>query len=406
MPTTRRAPSMSASKCPPQLPRTLLRELLRDPVVAGGHISFSQSEYDGLRGEVAIRAQPVDHIWPLGGMAYQGTLLQIAATMGDLPLAYEMIRLGANINATDQFGRTPLFIAVQAITTLDLFPEEHQPPVPNILPGMGPRSKMVASLLIEQHADVNVILNNETCLTLTMRAKVKQWDLIELLITHGAREDLGTRNGVVQCAEEKERISELLRMRPKKRPPRLCPCFSRRLLADCHGKGPRPFPYHFFCPCQSRSVYAKCCKKRKVSWRDVWNEERRIIEPWRKEMPIYLPLSQDATNIISGIRRVYGTPIPVTEMVRRRTDVPLAVTQLGLPPEMEDRVMLPLCLCTLMRSESVDRAFGFAVAKVVWHVRPLGRKVPKKYAAGLARAFNKHVDDEVRILVWCSLQGL
>ncbi|TDL24226.1 hypothetical protein BD410DRAFT_114075 [Rickenella mellea] len=230
-----------------------------------------------------------------------------------------------------------------------------------------------------------------------MRSKVKHWDLIELLIAHGGREGVGSRDGSKVSMVERTYISELLRTRPCKRPPRPCPCFSGRLLSDCHGKGARPFPHHFMCPCQSGSVYAKCCKKRKVSWRDIWNAEQGIIEPWRKDLPVYLPLSQDAATLLSRIRKVYRKPLPLTEILRRPTDVPLAVAQVGVPSEIErgNVAMLPVCLGALSRNGSVDPAFAFAMKMVRWHARPLGRKVPKNYATELARTFNKYVDEYI-----------
>ncbi|TDL24227.1 hypothetical protein BD410DRAFT_786330 [Rickenella mellea] len=175
-----------------------------------------------------------------------------------------MIRLGANVDATDQLGVTSLFHAVVTLTAQDL--DTGEPllyPVPkssNQHPSTGPMLKMVIALLIEQHAHVNVVWKNATCCTMLMRAKYKHWDLIEPLIAHGALEDLGSLNGLVLSKVEKKRISELLRTRPSKRPPRPCPCFSGRLLTDCHGKRPRPLPCHFICPCQSGSVYGSAAR--------------------------------------------------------------------------------------------------------------------------------------------------
>ncbi|TDL24231.1 hypothetical protein BD410DRAFT_786336 [Rickenella mellea] len=264
-------------------------------------------------------------------------------------------------------------------------------------PSTGPRIKLVIALLLEQHADVNVVTNNVTCFTVLMRAKFKHWDIIELLIAHGARDDLGSLNGLVLSKEEKKHISELLRTRPSKRPPRPCPCFSRRLLSDCHGKGPKAFPCHFICPCQSGVAYAKCCKKRDIAWREVWNGEQGIIEPWRKDRPVDLPLPMHTTTLLSKLRKETGRPSPPTEMLRRLTDVPLAVDQIGLPPEMpvNGMVLLEIHLNVLLERGLLDPGFVFAVKKASWNARPLGRKIPKKYATDLAQGFNKHVDEYI-----------
>ncbi|TDL24225.1 hypothetical protein BD410DRAFT_838273 [Rickenella mellea] len=142
----------STFKCPPQLPRKLLRELARNPVVAGQPVTILQSIFDELRYKIALRTFPVDHLWQIEGSPCQQNLLQIAANIGDLPLAYEMIRLGANLNTTDQYGRTSLFHAVQILKTLALCTEEPQfYPVPNNYEfdtNMGQRIEKVACLLI------------------------------------------------------------------------------------------------------------------------------------------------------------------------------------------------------------------------------------------------------------------
>ncbi|TDL24221.1 hypothetical protein BD410DRAFT_113782 [Rickenella mellea] len=388
MPTMRR-PSTSTLQSPPQLPVDLLQELSRNPDVGEWPYAHSESKIDAFRDKIVHREVPVDHIWPIEGLSCQRSLLQIAASAGSLHLVYEMIRLGANINITDEYGRTPLFVAVQALTMMDRFPDEPRPPK------VGPRTSLVASLLIEQHADVNVTGKFKSCFTMLMGAKVKRWDLIELLIAHGAHEVLEFRDGPLLSEEEKEYISELLRTRPSKRPPRRCPCFSGHLLSDCHGEGPKPFPYHFMCPCQSGSSYAKCCKKRKVSWRDIWNEDRGIIEPWRKDLPVYLPLPYDTITIWFTLRdQDVMTSLPI-EKFRRPTDIPLAVAQTGIPPELGNEAIWDSCFQDVSRKGSVDPAFVFAMKMVSWNARPLGRKVPKNYAMDLARIFNEHVDSYI-----------
>ncbi|TDL24230.1 hypothetical protein BD410DRAFT_786333 [Rickenella mellea] len=390
---------MATHKFAPQLPAKLLQELNENPVMGEGHCAFIQFEYDELRHTIAMRAGPVDQLVSLTRIPVWETLLHIAANKGDVALAYEMIRLGSDLEATDKLGRTALFHAVQSLVALDLREQEPQLyPTYNNAPQLanaGPRFKMVASLLIEQHADVNVVWNDFTCFTMLMHAKSKHWDIIELLIAHGASEDMCSRNDFVLSTVENEHISELLRTRQSQRPPRPCPCFSGRLLANCHGKGPRPFPYHFVCPCQSGEVYTNCCKKRKIAWREVWNVERGIIEPWRTDRPVDLLLPMHTNILLSKLRNESGKSPPPTEMLRRTKDLPWAVTQIGLPPEIDEWVLVELHLDTLSMVGLVDPGFAFAIKKANWNARPLGRKIPKKYATDIAQVFNKHVDEYI-----------
>jgi len=101
---------------------------------------------------------------------YGETLLHIAANQGDVPMVALLIRRGAEIDARDRYGRTPLFSAVGGT--------------------FGPHPE-VAKMLVDHGADVNARKNSgETvlCYALEMgRARgPKNIEAIEVLLKAGA----------------------------------------------------------------------------------------------------------------------------------------------------------------------------------------------------------------------------
>ncbi|KIM47218.1 hypothetical protein M413DRAFT_271442 [Hebeloma cylindrosporum] len=48
----------------------------------------------------------------------KSTWLHLAATTGDIPLFYEMLRTGCQLEVTDERGRTPLFAGCERLSTL------------------------------------------------------------------------------------------------------------------------------------------------------------------------------------------------------------------------------------------------------------------------------------------------
>ncbi|TDL24233.1 hypothetical protein BD410DRAFT_827242 [Rickenella mellea] len=387
---------------PPQLSRKLLRELLENPIMDGMHLSFSNDEFDEARHNMAIRACLIDQLFSISNSDNQESFLHIASRQGDIPLAYEMIRLGASIDAKDTQGQTALFHALQMFSALTVQMEERPPHSksenenPHLHPNRAARIKIVARLLIEQHADVNIALDRLTCLRMLFRPRSKDWELIELLIAHGARDDPVGRIAFKFSKAEQRHLDALFRAKQKLRPRRPCPCFSGKLVTDCHGKKMKPLPLHFLCPCQSGSIYKNCCKKRRLRWLEGWNKERGSIELWREDMQVELPLPQHTMDIISKIMNNSDGAYSHAKVLARATDMPLAVGKTGIPPEIENPSTLLLeTLEDLSEDGLVDPAFAFAIPRARWNVRPLGRKVPKQFSSRYAKSFNGYVDQYI-----------
>ncbi|TDL24224.1 hypothetical protein BD410DRAFT_854271 [Rickenella mellea] len=329
----------------PGLHEQLLLELVWDPVVTQGVPMFGHRRLDEVRYQVALRAFPADHIWPIEGL--HGTLLQFAINSADVTMVYEAIRLGADVDAKDEKGRTALFHVIQCIVSSDISKE--RPPIHGLLwtdpllgnapihPNATPRMKMMASLLIEHRADVNCVWNDVSCLTFLLQAKVKHWDTIELLIAHGARESVVT---------------------------------------GLHNAVDRDLSLTTFSVLANRGQSMQNVAKDENSLGGTFGTKTEEL----LNHGVKICLDQDVMTS------------PPIEKYRRPTDIPLAVAQTGIPPELESVDILGSCLEDVSRKGSVDPAFVFAMKMVRWNARPLGRKVPKNFAMDLARVFNEHVD--------------
>lgn len=139
------------------------------------------------------------------------SFLHIAAHQSDVPLAYELIRMGIVIDARDKDGVTPLLAAIGGLTSVKRarlavelvlnsdritalpFPEEvrrelyatsqahyEKRAVRKHFDGL----REIIRIIIEQHADVNYGAFSYTPLIAAVEAA--EWDIVELLLRHGA----------------------------------------------------------------------------------------------------------------------------------------------------------------------------------------------------------------------------
>lgn len=203
--------------------------------------------------------------------------LHLAVCTGDLPLAYEMIRLGTSMSTTDSLGRSPLYLGCYLLSLLTR------------LRGVTSiqaisRISRICVLLVEQHSDVNEAHDISTLLYLACASR--SWDLIQVLLAHGANTAPTLPRdrypiAAFEMGDDKERYTSLISLTSFiSRPPRRCPCWSGKNLDDCHGDGTtRPLPDEFLCRCGSRKIYSKCCKKRGIKRTEQWYIEGSYIRP-------------------------------------------------------------------------------------------------------------------------------
>ncbi|EPQ56121.1 hypothetical protein GLOTRDRAFT_137953 [Gloeophyllum trabeum ATCC 11539] len=225
------------------------------------------------------------------------TYLHFAAETGDPCVALEMIRMGATIDRKDAGGHTPLTSGLKRLAELVLITGmrhthygrmlwsqpalKKEPGTPDL---MIIRIAWVCKLLIQQHADVNLVVGDYA--PMDRVCEVENWELITLLLEHGANPNRRSPRGLpvdrLESRESKTRFRELVRDMSKisQRPAQPCPCWSGKLLSECHGRGEEiPYPLDFACRCGSGKPYEKCCMKRNMQFKEKWDPRTLRLIP-------------------------------------------------------------------------------------------------------------------------------
>jgi len=219
------------------------------------------------------------------------TYLQIASMIGDAPLLCEMIRAGGTVDIQDVKGNTALSLALGSLVSCQMALNANIPKPRSMssqkLPASAERSTALLRLayivrvLIEQHADVNHQINGMSPLHLA--CQVRDWDLIALMLKHGANLSATSSNYppsvLLSSSVDKSRFFALVQEFPagNARPARMCPCFSGRPLFTCHEADALLYPPTMLCPCASGKSYGKCCIRRKMVMEEMWDEKSKRI---------------------------------------------------------------------------------------------------------------------------------
>ncbi|KAJ6543811.1 hypothetical protein B0H10DRAFT_1356022 [Mycena sp. CBHHK59/15] len=211
--------------------------------------------------------------------------LHAAVMHGDLPLAYETVRLGTSIHEKDQDGRSALYFGCELLARL------RGKSLQRVIASLGPLAvsgdtiahlsaqiHRVCLFLVSQHSDPNEThgdfsLLHFACIT-------SSWDLIQYLLIFGANPCPSVDKpahlpvNMLRNESDKVRFTALVsKLARAARPARLCPCASGRYLNDCHAVE-QPYPSDYICLCRSRKIYLACCaKKSGLTWKEVWNEK-------------------------------------------------------------------------------------------------------------------------------------
>jgi hypothetical protein len=212
----------------------------------------------------------------------QRTYLHHYAMEGDVLALSELIGLGATPDKADSYGITPLHL---------IFMEMAKVKSPEIavfqidsktLMGAADRGRLfsrlawVARILIEQHTDVKIKVREQSLIGLS--CSWQDWDTVTLLLKHGATLSPST----VSCfksSSDRKRFTDLLRsVGPgHPRPPRVCPCWSGKLVPDCHGQTEQSYRLEFVCVCGSAKTYQQCCYTRGKFVTEKWDRKSQRI---------------------------------------------------------------------------------------------------------------------------------
>ena len=199
------------------------------------------------------------------------TYLHFHAKEGDVLSVSELITFGATPGMADTSGKTPLHLVGHEMLMVKN---------PRIVvvkaDGSGLTNKKrqyarlawVLRILVEQHADINIMIGN--CSLLDLSCDWMDWDIITILLKHGAIPSSSA--SLFKLSIHQNRFSDLVRsFGGSPRPARICPCWSGKSVSECHGKSSLPYPLKYMCVCGSMKTYERCCHKRGRFVSEKWD---------------------------------------------------------------------------------------------------------------------------------------
>jgi Ankyrin repeat len=244
---------------------------------------------------VDCKKPPVDDVYyeriiPRATVAFeanrQWNLLDASIYAADPPFACEIIRLGYPVSKLNANGYTSLITAFEQLDVLiveELFPGFGRVKVDvqksrAQTRGAKKRVAFIIKVLIEQHTDLAVAKDGMTALHYACRQK--NWDLVSLLLIHGANPrppNLVPTSTYILRKSDKVHFNALVKkLSGKPRPARLCPCFSGKKLESCHLMR-QPYPPEFLCNCGSEKIFARCCMNRSMNTGEQWDPKTNKI---------------------------------------------------------------------------------------------------------------------------------
>ncbi|KAJ6473590.1 hypothetical protein C8R47DRAFT_987204, partial [Mycena vitilis] len=304
------------------------------------------------------------------GLSY----LHLAVVAGDIPLAYEALRLGTPVYFKNKAGYSPLYFGCDLLL---LAARSGGIPAPIQAQWQTLKGRIVQICLffVAHHSDPNETHGTDISV-LSLACITRSWELIRALLLHGATPDGLTQIFHHQPAD-KTRFEKLVsELSSAVRPARICPCGSSRLLKDCHQTS-QPRPGHFLCPCQSRKTYAACCSKKNIEWSDHWDEKEGLLGIsrvlCRSAQAAHAGLG--AEDIIRAMD-VAGVTVPAG---------PRALSQIDKPNEA--------ILKVLIEERRIDPAYAAACKKTMIAPSPAAvLTVPKLEWIQSMRRWNDDVD--------------
>ncbi|KDQ11942.1 hypothetical protein BOTBODRAFT_432510 [Botryobasidium botryosum FD-172 SS1] len=309
------------------------------------------------------------------------THLHLAATEGDVLAACELIRLGASVDALDSGGLTPLALAAGAISKVaaviaTLLAVEARAEAEMVLK----RFIWVARVLIEQHADVDQKENG--CSILEIACSVRSWELVKLLLKHKAKPSQKCHSYFHSRSDKDRFISIASSYASNPRPERVCPCWSGKTLAQCHGATAQPYPLPFLCVCGSKKKYQKCCYERSAWVTEKWAEDDQRLQQSFSSAPtvadyVTSDKFQAMQAVMEKLAKTNGLSLPTLCQSTVRAEA--RETSLGL-------------LASLVPSGRIDPAYFYACKQVDFFPRPYARKHSKLLCEDMQLRWNAAVD--------------
>ncbi|KAJ7746584.1 hypothetical protein B0H16DRAFT_1421490 [Mycena metata] len=374
----------------PLLPADLVKKIMSDEIMSDFQSSvFTQMEHED---RLAMRnwekpRSPDSFVQDpsIGWMPEMNrTPLHLAAYDGDVLAVYERIGVGATADKPDSSGITPICLAISHLALVSSpnvvgFTSNGSLKSTSALKREASRLKCVIRILVEQHVVLDRFTQGQPLINLLCRSAA--WDTITLFLEHGATPP-GNLLPLFPAPADRARFTSLVKSHSaKSRPPRKCPCWSGKIVSECHGKEARPYPLDYVCVCGSGKTYKKCCFSRKHYVLEKWDPTvQRIMHDYDNS---HLPV----TALVQAVKER-------EEVLAKAAGIQLedvAFTRQALRP---DQVKI-LREAALRGVGVLDPAFAYAVERVDFVPRPQSRKGSRHLSESRQRRWNTLVDEYI-----------
>ncbi|KZT01525.1 uncharacterized protein LAESUDRAFT_731098 [Laetiporus sulphureus 93-53] len=248
------------------------------------------------------------------------------------------------------------------------------------------RYRKIARMLIEQHANVNVPTRDGSH-AIYWACWGLEFDIVELMLEHGAQKPNIKQDEFVRAsgyrAADTARMGSIVR-RTKRiipRPPRPCPCWSGKLLSDCHASGPKPYPPEFLCVCGSWKTFRNCCARGNFGTYESWFEDyKRIVFFSRRNSDE--GLSEEMKRVERNMQRQKGMRMDGC-VVMSEEDLDMQARHLALIGE------------ALLERGDADPAFVYGVKIINSFPRPWDKQYSKLECESRAERWNHAIDQYI-----------
>ncbi|PSR79008.1 hypothetical protein PHLCEN_2v7195 [Hermanssonia centrifuga] len=292
----------------PSLPKKLLEEFSADPRIISCASDVWNEQFARWRAQVLCRklhaeaelivdtthdrsflgtlrhAMPsIIPLYPTFRKGERKTWLHYAAHRTDVLLAHECVRLGIDVDCKDSQGATALTMVCRLLGITDMIPgcgqwEEAR----GMLEAQTHRITIIVEMLLSQRAKVDIYVDGRTPLYEICKISRKVFPVIEMLLQHGANPRPNGEDLALHFNEpaDQMRYANLVAKYGTgsiARPPQPCPCWSGKLLSECHDLYDQAYPAYHLCLCNSRKVYGKCCARRNIWLVERWYAPDRYI---------------------------------------------------------------------------------------------------------------------------------
>ncbi|KDQ18859.1 hypothetical protein BOTBODRAFT_28347 [Botryobasidium botryosum FD-172 SS1] len=377
----------------PHLPTELIADVQRNPCMANYTSAVFEEGMDEFRVGCCNWTAPLSPDSVVASRPGPGSMegftveagrtnLHLAAAEGDVLAACELVRLGATVDALDSGGASPLVLAAGEMVQFNAT-DTNLPGIRAELERGIKRFAWVARVLIEQHAGVDQKYNGNSILEIA--CSLGNWELVKLLLKHKAKPSQKCHSYFHSRSDKDRFVSVASSYASSPRPARVCPCWSGKTVAQCHGAAAQPYPLTFLCVCGSKKTYQKCCHARS-SW---------VIEEWVKEdQRLRHSFSAFPSTPEAIGSKEFQSMQAVAGVLAEARGLPAPAFKIPSAAALREATMQ--LVASLSSRGLIDPAYSYAAGQVDFLPKPLARKYSKHLCEDMQRRWNTAVDEYIR----------